>query len=345
MLLKKIVIILALSIFFIMSVSIIIGGINIGDISTKPTKDVAGQDINSKDQADYNDSNAGEGKIRVYITDKKKIQSIDFEEYVMGVVCAEMPAEFNIEALKAQAVAARTFAAAHMEQYGGKRYKDARGADVCDTVQCQVYMSKEDRLKTWPKKNAEELLDKVTKAVEGTKGEVIYYNGKIISEPYYFAVSAGKTENSIDITGENEPYLKSVSSPGEEIAPKYKSEVKISYLQLSSKINKKYPKANVSVFNLNNKIQIIKRTEGGSVKEIKIGDITITGGDFRSLVGLNSSNFDISFHLTGIQINCKGYGHGLGMSQWGAKVMAEQGKNYKEIITHYYNGVKIQKLK
>ncbi|WP_010233376.1 stage II sporulation protein D [Clostridium arbusti] len=342
--LKNFFITISLGIVFILFVAIFIGGIgnNIG-YGNKNNNEVKKYDINTTDIV-FDKNNSGGATIKVYITKEKKIKELSLEEYIRGVVPAEMPAEFGTEALKAQAVAARTFAVAHMESYGGKKYPGANGADVTDTVNCQVYMDKNSILNKWPKNLSGAYWNKITDAVQQTNGQVLKYNGKLITEPYYFAISSGKTENSKDILGKEEPYLKSVSSPGEEIAKKYKSQVKLSYSSFISKVKSQYSNSNLNSINVRNSINIISRTEAGSVKEIKVGNNTMTGPKFRTMLGLNSANFSINYNSTGIEINCVGYGHDVGMSQWGANVMSKQGKNYKDILTHYYDGVTIEKL-
>ncbi|MDF2503788.1 stage II sporulation protein D [Clostridium sp.] len=342
--LKNFFITISLGIVFILFVAIFIGGIgnNIG-YGNKNNNEVKKYDINTTDIV-FDKNNSGGATIKVYITKEKKIKKLSLEEYIRGVVPAEMPAEFGTEALKAQAVAARTFAVAHMESYGGKKYPGANGADVTDTVNCQVYMDKNSILNKWPKNLSGAYWNKITDAVQQTNGQVLKYNGKLITEPYYFAISSGKTENSKDILGKEEPYLKSVSSPGEEIAKKYKSQIKLSYSSFISKVKSQYSNSNLNSINVRNSINIISRTEAGSVKEIKVGNNTMTGPKFRTMLGLNSANFSINYNSTGIEINCVGYGHDVGMSQWGANVMSKQGKNYKDILTHYYDGVTIEKL-
>lgn len=292
----------------------------------------------------FNQSNNGGPVIKVYITKENKICDMCLEEYVRGVVSAEMPADFELEALKAQAVAARTYAVVHMKQYGGTPYSKANGADVTDTVECQVYMNKEDRLNSWPEKMKGEYWNKVTQAVEETQGEIIEYNGSPITEPYYFSTSSGKTEDSEDVFSAAEPYLKSVLSPGEEIAEKYKTIKKIKYKDIITILKSKYSNIGVTADKLNGSVKILSRTAGGSVKEIKIGNITVSGVQFRSLFNLNSANFDIGYKSDYMVITCKGYGHGVGMSQWGANVMAKGGKKFDQILEHYYSGVSIKKI-
>lgn len=299
--------------------------------------------INSDDIVFY-EKLKEEPKIRVYISEKNKVEEMKIEEYVVGVVCAEMPAEFEIEALKAQSIAARTFALAHIEELGGCKCDKSKNADICDSTHCQVYMPKNIRLNSWPEKSRDKYFKKITQAVMETKGQVITYDGKLVTEPYYFAISSGRTENSEDMFSTYKPYLTSVASPGEEIASKYQTSVKLSYGEFNKKINRKYSNINISNKNAKEKVKIISRSEGGSIKELKVDNITMSGLEFRNIMGLNSPNFKINFNDKNIEVICKGYGHGVGMSQWGANAMSKSGKKYNEILTHYYKGVKIDTL-
>lgn len=261
----------------------------------------------------------------------------------MGVVASEVPANFNEEALKAQAVAARTF-------YMSKRNnpcKDAKSknAEICDTTNCQVYMSKADRFSKWSKNEAESNWSKIQKAVLDTKGQVLTYENSVLEYPQFFSVSSGKTEDAKDVFSVNIPYLKSEESKGEENAPKYKTTLEVPISEFITKINSQYKNANLKKGDLPSAIKIESYTEGGSVKEIKIGTETIKGTEFRTLFNLNSTNFKFDFGDKVVKINCTGYGHGVGMSQWGANAMAKSGSKYNEILNHYYKGVEIQEIK
>lgn len=294
----------------------------------------------------FNDTNGGGPKIKVYISKENAVKEMYLEEYVRGVISAEMPATFELEALKSQAVAARTYALSHMSQFKGTRCKNANGADICDTVHCQVYRSKEERLSSWSENSRVEYWNKITEAVSSTAGEILTYDGNLVLEPYYFAVSSGKTENGLEVFASNAPYLKSVDSPGEEKAQKYKSTAKFSYSEVVAIINKQYPKAGVTNNQVKKQISILKRNkETGSVSQIKIGNMVISGVEARKSFGLNSTNFTIKFDTKEINFNCTGYGHGVGMSQWGANAMAKSGKKYYDILLHYYQGVKVEKIK
>lgn len=292
----------------------------------------------------FNTKISKQPKIKVYISSQKKIKEIYVEDYVRGVICGEMPAEFDIEALKAQSVAARTYAFSHMAEFGGEKCSDGKGADVCDTVHCQVYMSKEERMKLWPKSSAQKYWDKISEAVNKTAGQVIMYSGEMIKAPYYFSTSGGKTEDSVNVFSFSIPYLKSVESPGEEASPKFTSTVKLTGSQLAKKINAAFPDAKMSSKNLKYNLVIKSKTQAGNVKEVKTGKRTISGSQFRNVLGLNSSNFDIRYNAKNIEITCRGNGHDVGMSQWGAYAMAKKGSSYKEILEHYYNGTTIENI-
>jgi len=282
-------------------------------------------------------------KVKVFISKQNIIREINLEEYVAGVVSAEMPAAFGLEALKSQAVAVRTYALAHVTELGGIACKNANGADLCDTVHCQVYMTKEERIKLWDKSSAKKNWDKIETAVKSTQGQVLTYNNSLVMEPYYFATSSGKTENSEEVFSNSIPYLRSVESGGEERAPNFKSSKVFGYKELSRIINNNYNNAKVTSASIKKQITIIDRTQAGSVKNIKVGSITMTGSKFRTMLMLKSSNFDIVFNSSSVEIDCSGYGHGVGMSQWGADAMAKEGKNYIQILNHYYQGTGISK--
>ena len=283
------------------------------------------------------------GKVRLYHKKEDKVEELDLEDYIMGVVASEVHANFNEESLKSQAVAARTF-------YMSKRKNPSKddkekGAEICDTTNCQVYMNKAERVSKWSKSEAENNWSKIQKAVLDTKGQILTYENSVLEYPQFFAVSSGKTEDAKDVFSMDVPYLKSEESKGEEIAPKYKTTLEVPINEFISKINSKYEKANLKKGNLSSAIKITSYTDAGSVKEIKIGGELVKGTDFRTLFNLNSINFKFEFGDNIVKINCMGYGHGVGMSQWGANAMAKNGSKYDEILKHYYSGVEIQEIK
>ncbi|CAM2754309.1 stage II sporulation protein D [Hathewaya histolytica] len=338
---------------FIIILSVTIMGKNKGNDSKVVQKNesvpkVESKSTNSKDEKNEKKEilkNKIDSKVNIYLSKDKKVVQLDIEDYIIGVVSAEMPANFGEEALKAQAVAARTYTVAHLKSIFKGGCNLNQNADLCDTVHCQAYINKEKRLNSWPKSQRLELYKKVEQAVKDTKGEVLSYNDELVMNPYYFAVSSGNTENSEDVFAKGAPYLKSVESPGEEIAPKFKKEFSFSKNEFINSMKTKFPNLKIDSNNIEQNIQIISRSNAGSISQIKIGNTVTTGKVVRSIMGLTSSNFKVSFQGNHIKFSCKGYGHGVGMSQWGASVMAKEGKKYNEILNHYYSGTSITKLK
>lgn len=280
--------------------------------------------------------------IKVYITKENKIVDVPLEEYIKGVVCSEMPLNFNKEALKAQSIAARTYTLAHTKAISSG-CSSGRGADLCDTVHCQVYTPKEEKISQLGV-DGESKWKLIEEIVDETKGMVLTYNNELVMGAYYFSTSSGKTENVEDVFSTALPYLRSVESLGEDIAPRYKSTETVDVNRFLQIINGEYSDANLLPANLETQIKISSYTDGGSVKEITLGNVTITGVKFRQLFGLNSANFSLEFFNNQVVINCNGFGHGVGMSQWGANVMASEGKNCEEILKHYYTGIETKKI-
>ena len=337
--LKNILILISVFIIFLVITSVLIVGLEDNRNFNKDKNPAIKSELN--EGVIKNDLLPKISKVNIIISKESTIKEISIEDYVIGVVAAEMPAEFGIEALKAQAVAARTYALAHIKELGGTPCKNGNGADLCDTVHCQVYMTKEERMKLWSKTSGEKYWDKIKTAAEATRGQVLTFNNRLVMEPYYFATSSGKTENSEDVFTAAVPYLRSVESPGEEVAKNFKTSQVFKYKDLSRIINDNYNNAKVSSASIKKQITILDRTDAGSVKSIKVGNITMTGSKFRAMLGLKSSNFVIKFNSNDVEIDCSGYGHGVGMSQWGANAMAKEGKKYTEILSHYYQGTEI----
>ena len=256
------------------------------------------------------------------------ITKIPFEEYIVGVLSGEMPAEFQSEALKAQAVAARSYVLKKMEN-NNKDY------DVVDTVMNQVYLD-DNKLKEKWKNKYDEYLKKIKKAVSDTKGEYLTYDNKIV-EAFFFSTSTGKTENVEEVFSENLPYLRSVNSEWDsEVSPVFNETNTISLEDFYSKLGITYSD------NLN--VQILETTSTGRTKKLKINDTEFIGTDFSKKLGLRSNYFTITKLESNVLITTKGYGHGVGMSQYGAQAMAIKGYKYDEILKYYYQNVQIKKM-
>lgn len=271
-------------------------------------------------------------KIRVYMADTGKIQTMDLETYILGVVAGEMPTDFHIEALKAQALAARTYTLLRLSQYGGKGCDKHPGADICtEAAHCQAYRDP---------KTIKKDLNKLKQAVNETAGEVIEYQDNLIDAVFH-STSGGKTENSEDVWSNKVPYLRSVISEYENNSPKLVSSKEVSLDAFIADLKALAPGIQVSKKNLKNQVKILERSEGGRIMTLKIGNKTLKGTDIRDKFGLNSTNFKMDFSASKVLFTVIGYGHGIGMSQYGADGMAQNGSTYQEIIKHYYQGVEI----
>lgn len=259
--------------------------------------------------------------IKIKLNNAGVISSIDLEEYVMGVVAAEMPASFSLEALKAQAVAARTYA----------MKKHSKGITLLNSTAHQVYNTEAQMRAKWGSAYST-YYNKIKSAVNATKGKVLKYNGEYIEASYY-AISNGYSELPKYVWNTEYPYLKAVSSSWDKGISAGKHSVNMTYDALSSKLG-------VTV-NKDTEIKVLSKTEGNRVSSIKIGDKTFTGVKVRSLLGLRSADFEITKKDTGVVISETGYGHGVGMSQYGANGAAKAGYTYTQILSHYYPGTSL----
>ncbi len=273
--------------------------------------------------------------ISVYFSDEKATHVMNIEEYLTGVVCAEMPASFEKEALKAQAVAARSYAVYRIENQSA----DHPEAAVCtDFAHCKAYKKIENAQKDWGK-DSEKYTEKIRQAVSETEGEILTYNGEVALAVFHSQSGGGRTENSSDVWGGDVPYLVSVESHGEENAPNFYSSAVFSFEEFKEKILSQNAQAKLSTPQDIGECEI---SEGGSVKSITIGGVDFTGREIRTLFNLRSSCFKVFADEGSVRFEVTGYGHGVGMSQYGANTMAKEGFDYKKILTHYYSGTEIE---
>ena len=267
-----------------------------------------------------------------YVKVKKEktneIIEVPFEDYVVGVVAGEMPASFPEESLKAQAVAARSYVLKKMENNKDKDY------DVYDSIKDQVYLDEEALKKNWGNKYTE-YINKLKKAVFDTKGEYLTYNDEII-KAFFFSTSNGKTENCEEVFQETLPYLKSVDSKWDSVSPVYNDTKTISLNDFYNKLGLKYDS--------NLKINIKSYTKSGAVKIVEINGKEFKSTDVRYKLGLRSTYFTIEKVNENVKITTKGNGHGVGMSQYGAYEMANDGYTYDQILKYYYTDVEIKKI-
>ena len=264
-----------------------------------------------------------------------EVQNLDLDDYLLGVVSSEMPANFEIEALKAQAIVARTYTIYQIKN--GSKHENA---DMCDnSLCCQAWISKEDRFARWEEENREEYWNKIYQAVNDTKGKIILYEGEPINALFH-SNSGGKTELSINVWGGNYPYFQSVETSGEEAYTSFNSETRISKDTLIQKMLEKYTNFSID-FSKEDAIKVLEYTDSGRVKIIQIGNTKISGVDARKIFSLKSAKFDVQIKNDEIVFNVQGYGHGVGFSQCGSDAMAKSGKKYDEIIKYYYKNVEI----
>ena len=281
--------------------------------------------------------------IRVKYSKTGNIVAMDINDYLRGVVPSEMPPSYNIEALKAQAIVARTYTYRKMMSKG-----EGEEADICDNhTHCQAFYDKDTLCLIWKKRGfSEELIqeywNKINEAVVSTQNQVITYKGEYI-KAFFHASSPYKTENIDQIWGgEKIPYLISVENEEKEDYKNRTSCVSVSFNDFKSKIKEKY---NKDIFDEECKNTCINEfTTSGRVKNIKCGEFIISAENLRVMFSLKSTDFKLEIKDCNLVFNVTGYGHGIGMSQVGADTYANKGYSYEDIIKHYYTGVEITTL-
>lgn len=247
--------------------------------------------------------------------------NIELEDYVIGVVAAEMPASFHIEALKAQSVIARTYAL----------NKLSKGVTLTDNNSTQNYIDIDQKRNKWGA-DFDKYYNKIKDAVLSTEGTTLKYNDEYI-DAVYFSTSNGYTEDSINVWGNDIPYLKSVESSWDRDASSF-------FRTQTMDLNTFNSKLGTNISN-GDEISIIERNSSSRVSKISVGGKIFSGVQFRNILGLRSADFDIGLNDNLLTITTRGYGHGVGMSQYGANGMAQNGYNYKQILSHYYSNVSI----
>ena len=331
-------------IFIYLSGFIIICFIIPAILTITPQKDNVEETISSIDENQEQENNKQENynyekykTIKLLHSKTGQIEELNIDEYLYGVVSSEMPANYEIEALKAQAIVARTYTIYQIMNNSSKH----ENADICDDFNCcQAWISKDERMAKWSAEEAESNWNKILEAVNSTSGKIITYNKEPINA-FFHSNSGGITESSLNIWGGIDyPYLKSVETAGEEGYTQYSSEVDYSKEDLLNKIKEKHSECEID-FSQENCIQIIEYTTSGRVKTIKFGNVEIAGTEARTILGLKSTNFTFSIEGDNVKFLVTGYGHGVGMSQTGADALAKTGTNCEEIIKHFYTGVEI----
>ena len=306
-------------------------------ISTKKTQKLSEENTEKDEIAVIEDYDYSKyTTVKLLHTKTNEVEEVNLDDYICNVVSAEMPATYDLEALKAQAVVARTYTI-----YKIVNSSKHENADICDSSSCcQAWISKDDRLSKWKEEARIDNWNKIVTAVNETRGKIITYDGKPINA-FFHSNSGGATERPIDVWGgSGYPYLQVVETSGEEAYSQYSSTATLSKKELIEKIKETHKDVEIN-FDEENCIEILEKTDGGRVKTIRFGNVELSGVETRTLLGLRSANFTFEIDGDNITFNVIGYGHGVGMSQTGADALAKQGENYEDIINHYYIGVEI----
>ena len=301
-----------------------------GDMSGEIESQKVGKTLISNANASYHVPET----IKLLLTEKQKVIELPFEDYLKGVLTGEVPATYEIEALKAQAIVARTYTLYMLNKNPGKH----SGADMCDDINCcQAYKTKEYAFASWDDAEENAKWDKLEKAVTSTVGRVITYQGELIAA-FFHANSGGQTENIKYVWGEEEvPYLQSVSGNEKDILQDSKN---FTYDEFATLMKEKVSELGTKESPA--KIDIVDYTGSGRVYHVRIGGVSLKATELRKLLGIRSTNFRVEQRDDGtITFYTVGYGHGVGMSQEGANSMAQDGVTCEEILKHYYTGVEV----
>ncbi len=265
-----------------------------------------------------------------------EVETVSRRDYVIGAVTAEMPASFSEEALKAQAVAAHTYALRRRLNQQAEQDETLKGADFsADPSKLLGYMTEESAHERFGD-NFDIYWGKITKACDEVLEKVLVYDDQPIVAAYH-SMSAGKTEDATAVWENGAPYLIPVESFGDTLAKNYEVETEIAADEVQRLLTEKYTDIKLST-DKTKWFAVKDRTESGTVTELTAGDVTMTGQDARALFTLRSANFTVSYANKAFTFTTLGYGHGVGMSQYGADYMARQGSTYEEILAHYYPG-------
>lgn len=324
---KKSFIIILIVILFIFLIPLIFTNKRVVDTSANNNIDLEVVDFNYSEYSE----------IKLLHKDTDEVEKVKLDDYIACVVSAEMPVSYELEALKAQAIVARTYTI-----YKITTSKKHDNADICDkSTCCQAWISKENRLKRWKESDAQNNWNKIIRAVNETAGKIVTYNNKPINA-FFHANSGGKTEIPFYVWGgSGYPYLQVVETSGEDAYSQYSSEAEFTKEELERKIREKHSDFEIDLEE-NDCIEIKERDSSNRVVTVKIGNLNLSGVETRTLLGLRSANFTVDISNNKVNFKVIGYGHGVGMSQTGADALAKQGKNCEEIIKHFYSGVEIK---
>ncbi|MBU2698940.1 stage II sporulation protein D [Sporomusaceae bacterium BoRhaA] len=281
--------------------------------------------------------------INVYIAEQGRNTELELEDYIKGVVAAEMPADFEPEALKAQAVAARTYAVKNMVRFGGAGLASHVGSDVStDTREGQAWQSSEQLKQKWGA-NYSQYASKISRAVDETRGIIVTYQGEPIHAVFH-STSGERTASAKEVWGFDYPYLVSVSCQWDRQSPRYRDEKKYSIAELEQRLGSDAGVVAAVQGGGGAPVQVLSLTESGRVDQVRLGTKTFNGQELRDKLALRSTNFTIEVQGDSFIFHTIGYGHGVGLSQYGSNGMAKEGMDFKKILTYYYTGVALKNI-
>ncbi|MBP2637697.1 MAG: hypothetical protein H6Q72_3604 [Firmicutes bacterium] len=282
--------------------------------------------------------------IKVYMGDIKQIVAMNLEDYVKGVVAGEMPAEFEIEALKAQAVAARTYAAKHMALFGGAGSLEYPGADITtDYKESQAWYSETKLREKWGA-NYGKYWRKVSQAVDLTQGLILTYNGEPINAVFH-STSGERTASAKEVWGFEYPYLQSVVCSWDKVSPRYQDRKEITLAELEARLgNDAVIMAAAQSGKSAGVVNIIDYTDSGRVNMVRVGTKQLSGLEVREKLELRSTKFIVEAIDDKLVFKTTGYGHGVGLCQYGANGQAKEGRDFRQILTYYYTGTAIKNI-
>lgn len=281
-------------------------------------------------------SDTEEETITVFLCESEEILTLKMSDYIKSVVCAEMPASFSEEAIKAQTVLAHTYALRILKTQQQESDPSLHGAQISDDPdRHQAYLPPE-KIKKLYGKNYDTYWKKISTCADAVINQILTYEEEPIVAAFH-AISRGYTESAENVWGQQIPYLIPADSEGDPLSPHYEDTVSLSKEKVLSSLKKQFPKLSLPD-DPTQWFQILSTTKSGYVKEISVGGQTLNGMEFRSLFSLKSADFSISYQDGTFTFTTHGYGHGVGMSQYGADYFAKQGKTYQEILSHYFPG-------
>lgn len=282
-------------------------------------------------------------EVRIWLDRQRELLRLPLEEYVKGVVAAEMPASLHPEALKAQAVAARTYAVRRMRAFGGPGCPTYPEADVCsDPAVGQAYATPQELRRRWGPLGYFYHWQRIESAVEATRGLILTYGGTPIDAVYH-STSGGRTEDAVAVWGTSVPYLVSVPSPYEDRSPRLEQTVRLSLDELAARLGLD-PARVAEAARAGRLLEQVERSPGGRVLRLRVAGSELTGAEVRQILGLNSTLFTWDVSGGAVTFHVRGYGHGVGLSQYGADGFARRGADFRAILRHYYPGAELRPI-